>query len=94
MANQGITALTGFSKFMNLEVLWLNGNNLTEVVNIPNSRIKHIYLQDNKIRTLKGSLEGMKHLESIVVYNNELRDLDKNLEDLLIYPYLTELGIR
>jgi Leucine-rich repeat (LRR) protein len=58
-----------------------------------NVRIKHIYLQDNKIRTLKGSLEKMRHLESLVIYNNELRDLDLNLDALSEYPYLQELGI-
>ena len=49
-------------------------------------------MQDNKISTLKGSLEFMKHLETLVIYNNELRNLDKVLEDLSIYPYLKELG--
>ena len=34
----------------------------------------------------------MKHLETLVIYNNELRNLDKVLEDLSIYPYLKELG--
>jgi hypothetical protein len=49
-------------------------------------------VQDNKIRTLVGSLQRMGHLEALVIYNNELRDLDKNLEILKEFPYLTELG--
>jgi hypothetical protein len=36
-------------------------------------------------------MESMRHLESLVIYNNELRDLDKNLEDLKMFPYLKEL---
>ena len=34
----------------------------------------------------------MGHLEALVIYNNELRDLDKNLDILKEFPYLTELG--
>lgn len=34
----------------------------------------------------------MKHLETLLLYNNELRDLDKNIEFLKNYPHLTQLG--
>lgn len=34
----------------------------------------------------------MGHLEALVIYNNELRNLDENIETLKEFPYLTELG--
>ncbi len=78
---------------MNLEVIWLNQNQLTKIQNLDNNfRVKQLYLQDNKIRTLEGSISIMKHLETLIVSNNELRDLQKNLEFLEDFPYLKQLG--
>jgi hypothetical protein len=36
----------------------------------------------------------MKHLEILIVSNNELRDLQKNLDFLEDFPYLKQLGKR
>jgi len=47
-----------------------------------NFRIKHLYLFNNHIKTLEGSLRVMRHIETLLIYDNELRDLDKNLEFL------------
>ena len=58
-----------------------------------NFRIKHIYLQSNKIKTLEGSLNVMMHLETLSVYNNELRGLDNVIEFLKKYTHLKQLGI-
>lgn len=57
-----------------------------------NFRIKHLYAQNNKIKTLEGSIENMPHLETLSLYNNELRDLDKNIELLRKYTSLKQLG--
>ena len=43
MANKGITVLRGFGPFVNLEVLWLNGNRIRKIKNLDsNVRIKRL----------------------------------------------------
>ncbi|CAD8042989.1 unnamed protein product [Paramecium primaurelia] len=93
MSNQGFNELAQFDKFMNLEVVWLNENQLTSIKGIEqNFRIKHLYLQKNKISTLEG-LQNLKHLETLSLFNNELRDLEKNLLILKEFPGLTTLDL-
>lgn len=57
-----------------------------------NFRIKHLYAFNNKIKTLDGSLSNLTHLETLSIYNNELRDLDKNIDFLKKYTELQQLG--
>jgi hypothetical protein len=48
-----------------------------------NYKIKQLYLQENKIKTLiNGSLKFLKHLEILVLSKNEIRGLDVNLDFL------------
>ena len=94
LGNQGIEILSQFEYFPNLEVLWLNDNRLQNVQNLDqNFRIKSLYLQNNRINTLEGSISTMRHLEHLLLYNNELRDLDKNLEILKELVYLKQLDL-
>ena len=57
-----------------------------------NFRVKHLYAQENKIKTLRGSLEKFLHLETLLIYNNELRGLDDTINFLKDFPYITQLG--
>ena len=50
-------------------------------------------MQNNKIKTLEGSLNVMMHLETLSAYNNELRGLDNVIEFLKKYTHLKQLGI-
>jgi len=85
----GIEQLVKFENFPNLEVLWLNDNKLESLEGLnTNFRIKHIYLQNNKLKTLEGSLDKLNHLETLLLFNNELRDLDKVLEILKNFTHL------
>jgi len=79
---------------VNLETLWLNDNNITRVTNLDmNMRIKRIYLQNNKINTLKGSLHTFTFLDTLILYNNNLSDLITNLEQLQPMRHLEELDM-
>ena len=57
-----------------------------------NFRIMHLYAHDIKIKTLRGSMEKFLHLETLLVYNNELRGLDDTINFLNDFPYITQLG--
>lgn len=94
LANRGITKIQGFERFVNIETLWLNGNRLTKVNNLDeNFRLKRLYLHDNSIHTLKGSLEFFTFLDTLSLYNNQLHDLQSNLEVLSSLRHLEELDM-
>ena len=94
MGKRGIDTLINFQHFKNLEVLWLNNNNLVKVDGLDaNFRIKELYLHNNNLRTLDGSLKHMKHLNVLTLYNNELSNLDQNIDFLSDFVYLEHLEL-
>lgn len=94
LSNRGAQSLINFDHFLNLEVLWLNGNKLRAITGLDlNFRIKELYLHDNQIKTLEGSLPKLVHLRTITLYNNELSDLDLTLSYFKPLPYLTHLDL-
>lgn len=46
-------------------------------------------MQNNKISTIDGIFDRLKHIETLVIYDNELRDLDKILKNI---KGLTSMG--
>lgn len=83
LGGRGATTLVNFSAFSDIEVLWINKNNLNSLKGLEsNFRIKHLYAQNNKISNVDGIFERLKHLETLVLYDNELRDLDGLLKKL------------
>ena len=47
-----------------------------------NFRIKHLYIHENRINTLDNIFNKLKHIETLSIYDNELRDLDKIIKEL------------
>ena len=96
LGNRKITKLVSFSDFANMEILWINKNSLTSLEGLErNFRVKHIFAQENKISTLDRIFIKLKHIETLVLYDNELRDLDKlikNLKDLKSLKHLDLFG--
>ena len=94
MGRRGIQKLIKFQDFPNLEVLWLNDNNLKSVEGLDsNVRIKELYLHNNRIKTLEGSIKCLLHLRTITLYNNELSDLDHTLTYFKNLQYLTHIEL-
>ena len=53
LAKRNIDRIENFDEFVNLEVLWLNGNRIRKLENLDeNIRIKELYLQQNQISSL------------------------------------------
>ena len=71
LGNRKITKLVHFEDFPNLEILWVNKNSLTSFEGLEkNFRIKHIFAQENKICTLDRIFQKLKHVETLVIYDN------------------------
>lgn len=94
LGRRGIHRVIKFEEFPNLEVLWLNDNNLSSVEGLNNNfRIKELYLHNNRIKTLKGSLPHLLHLRTITLYNNELSDLDHTMTYFKNLQYLVHIEL-
>jgi len=39
-------------------------------------------VQQNKIKSIDGIFDILKHIETLIIYDNELRDLDRILKNL------------
>lgn len=94
LGRRGIQRLIRFEEFPNLEVLWLNDNNLKSVEGLDsNFRIKELYLHNNRIKTVEGSIKKLLHLRTITLYNNELSDLDNTLTYFKNLQYLVHIEL-
>ena len=94
LANRGITVLRGFEPFVNVEVLWLQGNRLTSLGAAleRNSRLKQVYLANNRLRSLGTGLDA-KFLNVLDLSHNSLSNLAGLLGVLARNQYLTTLDL-
>ncbi|TMW63049.1 hypothetical protein Poli38472_005667 [Pythium oligandrum] len=84
LAKRGITKIAHFEPFVNLEVLWINDNEIEQLDGLDTCfRIKQLYAQNNRIRSLDdSSLRHFKFLQELRLYDNKLRDFPSTLEAL------------
>ncbi|KAA0154935.1 hypothetical protein FNF29_02079 [Cafeteria roenbergensis] len=95
LSNKGIERLCGFERFVNLEVLYLNGNKLPSLDGLEACfRIKELYADHNLLASLEGPIEDMKFLAELDVSYNKLADLDWQLETLERCQYIKSLDLR
>lgn len=81
--------MCSFERLKCMEALWLNDNLLTKVEGLDtNMQLKALYLHNNRINTLKGSLKYLKHIEMLALQNNRLTDLEATLK---LMEHLTRL---
>ncbi|DBA93983.1 TPA: hypothetical protein ACH3X1_001639 [Trebouxia sp. C0004] len=95
MGNQGLEALEGFEKLVNLEALWVNNNNLESINGLnSNVRMQVLHAENNKICSLKGSLAHFKFLDTLDLSNNQLRNLPKLAAHLAKFLFLSFLNLK
>jgi hypothetical protein len=84
-----------YSKFINLSILWLNNNNLSEIRGLEeNVRLKYLYLHDNRLQSVtNSSLSELKYLETLTLNNNQLMSLDEVLIELKYLKSLKSLDL-
>ena len=96
-----------FSMFVNLEVLWLNNNCLTEVRGLLSTnektdrsvgqtgtrRLRKLMLSNNRISTVSGDIESLKYLEVLLLANNNLRNMEAVCQRLCQIKSLRQLDL-
>ena len=69
-------------------------NLLTKIEGLDtNVQLKALYLHDNRISTLKGSLKYLKHIEMLALQNNRLTDVEPTLKGMEHLTRLEELDM-
>ena len=93
LAHRGIEKLGSFERFKCVEALWLNDNALSRIDGLEhNMQIKALYLHTNRILSLKGALQKLRHIRILTLYNNMLQDLISTLPLMEHLHHLEELG--
>jgi hypothetical protein len=82
-----------FRRFPSLEVLWFNHNRLTRLDNLEaNFRVQEVYIGYNRLVSLKGLLT-FKFLRVLLARGNQLRNLDKQINLLGNFSFLSRLDL-
>ena len=69
-------------KLVNLQILNLNSNQITEIKGLDNLvNLQHLYLHQNQITEIKG-LDKLVNLQRLDLYNNQIRKI-KGLDNLI-----------
>ena len=72
-----------FGKFKNLQRLWLNGNKLRRINCLhDNFRLTELYLQDNLIVDVTGSIRHLTELQLLMLQGNQLKHLTDVIHEL------------
>jgi hypothetical protein len=94
LGRRSLVYVSDLTRFKQLEALWLNNNNLTALHGFDcNPTLQAVYAHCNSIYTLAGSLQNLKYLRSLSLYNNKLRDLKATLPYIRHLQYLVALDL-
>lgn len=93
LSKRGLNKLEKFENFPNLEEIWLNDNKLVNLDDIStNFRCKKVLCQNNMVANING-LKKYKFLDTLLIGNNQLRDLDKFLLEITKFSFLKQLDL-
>ena len=93
LSDRNLIDLEDFEDFPNLEVIWLNNNNIKDLFSLTsNFRLKKIYAQRNKISNIE-VVKKFNFLETLLVSDNQLKDLDYQLAILHKLTFLEQLDL-
>jgi hypothetical protein len=94
LSHHGLLEVCSFERLKCMEALWLNDNLLTKVEGLDtNMQLKALYLHNNRINTLRGSLKFLRHIEMLSLQNNRLTDLEATLKLMQHLTRLEELDM-
>ncbi|PAA83582.1 hypothetical protein BOX15_Mlig018317g4 [Macrostomum lignano] len=69
--------------FPNLQAVWLNGNRLLKVDCLKdNLRLGDLYLHNNKLISISGSLGQLTGLKTLLLHNNQLSKVEEVVQEL------------
>jgi hypothetical protein len=94
LGRRSLVYISDLTRYKQLEALWLNDNSLTALHGFDcNPTLQAVYAHNNSIYTLAGSLQNLKYLRSLSLYNNNLRDLKATLPYIRHLQYLVALDL-
>jgi Leucine-rich repeat (LRR) protein len=94
LGRRALIYVSDLTRYKQLQALWLNDNSLTALHGFDcNPTLQAIYAHNNGIYTLAGSLQNVKYLRSLSLYNNKLRDLKATLPYIRHLQYLVALDL-
>lgn len=94
MANSGLEEVRDFGKFRNLQIVWLNGNKLRKLNCFgSNYQLREVYLQDNMLVELNGSLRHLTCIQVLLLNGNQLVKLTDVVHELRAMQCLKTLNL-
>ncbi|KAL7849063.1 hypothetical protein SRHO_G00206860 [Serrasalmus rhombeus] len=83
LAKRGLSAVPDLSRFSQLRYVWLNNNRIKDVHgHMLNCCLAELYLQNNEITSISGSLRHLTCLRVLLLHNNKLKDLEETVAEL------------
>ncbi|KAL6471369.1 hypothetical protein MHYP_G00200190 [Metynnis hypsauchen] len=83
LAKRGLSAVPDLSRFSQLRYVWLNNNRIKDVHgHMFNCCLAELYLQNNEITSISGSLRHLTCLRVLLLHNNKLKDLEETVAEL------------
>ncbi|XP_078143191.1 leucine-rich repeat-containing protein 72 [Centroberyx gerrardi] len=83
LARKGLTGVPDLSRFHFLRQLWLNNNQIRELsCRSLNCCLTELYLHDNHIKSISGSLSHLTCLQLLCLHNNQIRGLEETMQEL------------
>ncbi|XP_078284976.1 leucine-rich repeat-containing protein 72 isoform X2 [Rhinoraja longicauda] len=94
LAEEGLTEVPDLSRFKQLQYLWLNHNKIKRINSLKmNWCLKELYLQNNLILDLTGSLKHLTSLQILLLHNNRLTQVEKTVTELKKMTWLHTLNV-
>uniref|UniRef100_A0A4W3HEI1 Leucine-rich repeat-containing protein 72 n=1 Tax=Callorhinchus milii TaxID=7868 RepID=A0A4W3HEI1_CALMI len=92
--SQQLTEAPDVSRFSLLKYLWLNNNKIKKVTFSPaNYILCELYLHNNKLTDITGSLKNVKSLRILTLHNNWLTDVLKTVKEFRNLKFLHTLNL-
>ncbi|KAK6491391.1 leucine-rich repeat-containing protein 72 [Huso huso] len=94
LANKGLIDVTDLSRFQMLKYLWLNNNKIKKVHCLNYIyRLTELYLHNNDLTNITGSLSHLKSLQVLMLHNNQLTKLVGTVSELKGMQFLKTLSL-
>ncbi|NXX45597.1 LRC72 protein, partial [Tricholaema leucomelas] len=83
LAGQGLRSIPSLSQFRRLRCLWINNNKIQDLTFLSkNYCLTELYLNNNELTDISGALKHLCVLQILLLHNNQLKSLDRTVEEL------------